>query len=170
MDNLCRNSCIQHKQQVAVLHSLGIEVKQTPHLSDEEISGCGNCEENVQDGKRHKRAHPRCKNLSPSRVTRNKENKEVKTKDRTNIIATKQTGFYTERYPMKDPLQLAALMIIAVNCRISPWDEIKLIILLLYGVGRLRKMSSRPGTEKIQVFTWIFDPGMKFRPSGEDRD
>ena len=36
-------------------------------------------------------AHPRCKNLSPSRVTlQNKENKEVKTKDRTNIIVTKQ--------------------------------------------------------------------------------
>ena len=33
-----------------------------------------------------------------------------------------------------------------------------------------RKMPFRPGTEKNQVFTWIFDPGMKFRPSAEDRD
>ena len=31
-------------------------------------------------------------------------------------------------------------------------------------------MSFRPGTEKNQVFTWIFDPGMKFRPGAEDRD
>ena len=31
-------------------------------------------------------------------------------------------------------------------------------------------MSFRPGTEKNQVFTWIFDPGMKFRPGAEDSD
>ena len=36
--------------------------------------------------------------------------------------------------------------------------------------GRLRKMSSRPGTESIQVFTWNFHPGMKFQTSAEDRD
>ena len=34
----------------------------------------------------------------------------------------------------------------------------------------LRKMSFRPGTEKSQLFTWNFDPGMKFRPGAEDRD
>ena len=34
-------------------------------------------------------------------------------------------------------------------------------------VGRLRKMSSRPGTESIQVFTWNFHPGMKFQPGAE---
>ena len=38
----------------------------------------------------HLMAHPRCKNLLPSRVTQNKDNKEVKTKDRMNIIVTKQ--------------------------------------------------------------------------------
>ena len=31
-------------------------------------------------------------------------------------------------------------------------------------------MSFRPGTEKNQVFTRIFDPGMKFRPGAEHRD
>ena len=33
-------------------------------------------------------------------------------------------------------------------------------------------MSFRPGTEikRIRCFTWIFDPGMKFRPGAEDRD
>ena len=36
--------------------------------------------------------------------------------------------------------------------------------------GRLRKMSSRPGTESIQVFTWNFHPGIKFQPGAEDRD
>ena len=35
-------------------------------------------------------AHPRCKNLLCSRVTQNKENKEVKTIERMNIIVTKQ--------------------------------------------------------------------------------
>ena len=38
----------------------------------------------------HNTAHPRCKNLLSSRVTKNRENKEVKTTDRTNIIVTKQ--------------------------------------------------------------------------------
>ena len=37
-------------------------------------------------------------------------------------------------------------------------------------VRKHRKMSFRPGTEKNQVFTWTFDPGMKFRPGAEDRD
>ena len=31
-------------------------------------------------------------------------------------------------------------------------------------------MSSEPGTESIQVFTWNFHPGMKFQPGAEDRD
>ena len=37
-------------------------------------------------------------------------------------------------------------------------------------VGRHRKISFRPGTEKNLVFTWIFVPGMKFRPGAEDRE
>ena len=32
------------------------------------------------------------------------------------------------------------------------------------------KMLFQPGTEKNQVYTWIFDPGMKFCPGAEDRD
>ena len=31
-------------------------------------------------------------------------------------------------------------------------------------------MSFRPGTEKNQAYTLIFDPGMKFCPGAEDRD
>ena len=31
-------------------------------------------------------------------------------------------------------------------------------------------MSFRHGIEKNQVFTWTFDPRMKFRPGAEDRD
>ena len=57
-------------------------------------------------------AHPRCKNLSPSRATWNKENKEVKTKDRTNIIVTKQryhasVNSSSAHPPRADPRELA---------------------------------------------------------------
>ena len=37
-------------------------------------------------------------------------------------------------------------------------------------VGRHRKISFWPMTERNQVFPWIFDPGVKFRRSAENRD
>ena len=37
-------------------------------------------------------------------------------------------------------------------------------------VWRHTKISFRPGTERNQVFTWIFDPRMKFCRSAEDWD